>query len=196
VTKEELQKRLKFIAATPIKESVGARDNLRRGTGKVEVTTDASVSEFDSFFDFEEDIADLESARQQVERVEAARLKKENNQKILELNSKSEEEESSEDQSFLMLEEDDVQEETTTSGFLVFEEESAEEVVESKESESKEDETIVTVERADGSNYTKVKGFDFKYCKYIKSNDEQCKRQAPKAGDYCGTHRKLLGKKA
>ncbi len=35
------------------------------------------------------------------------------------------------------------------------------------------------------------KTFEFKVCKHIKDDGEQCKRQAPKKGEYCSSHRKF-----
>jgi hypothetical protein len=37
----------------------------------------------------------------------------------------------------------------------------------------------------------KKKTFEFKVCKHIKDDGAQCKRQAPKSGEYCSSHKKL-----
>lgn len=177
MTKEELQKRLKYIAATPLPERIAPRDDGRRDANSIDNIDESAVSDFDSFFDFEEDIADLESARQQTERFEAARLKKERSDELIRLKNNPEPEE----ESFLMFEEDDEPIEEVEPSFIMFEEEELSETI---------------VEPLEPTKYNEVKGFDFKYCKFIKSNGEQCKRQSPKIGDYCGTHRKLLDKQS
>ena len=187
MTKEELKKRLKFIKATPLVPKIPPREVSRRNVNKVSNLSEYDDGAFDSFFDFEEDLSDLESARLQVERIETARINAENKARLLEMAEPWEEDGEEEEPSFLVMEEDDEEEKSgDESSFFIFEEE-IEEVIEESSEENVEE---VTKELS----YTEVKGFEFQYCKYIKSNGEQCKRQSPKNGDHCGTHRKMLKK--
>ena len=217
MTKEELQKRLKYIEAKPVKAQVAPRETSRRDINTIENKDEYEISEFDSFFEFEKDIAELESARKQMEKLEAAKLKSEQSEEVLNTNNEDFEEES---ESFLIFEEDEDYKSGDESSFFTFEESDDEEsvdeeLVDTSSSNEETDETqkevesnekITTPDNQDGEvftktvskkgSYTEVKGFEFKYCQYIKSNGEQCKRQAPKGSDYCGTHRKLLAKQS
>ncbi len=52
----------------------------------------------------------------------------------------------------------------------------------------REDEVIAT------ATLPKKKEIEFIQCKYMKDDKQQCRRQAPKGGDYCSNHRKLMEK--
>lgn len=86
MTRNEAKKRLTKIKGIPLKPSIGPRDEGRKGFSKVEYVNEYE-SEFDNFFDFEEDLSDMEAARKQVERIEEQKILYAHRQKSLGLDS-------------------------------------------------------------------------------------------------------------
>lgn len=181
MTLEEVKKRLIAVRGQSQREQVAGRSRGRRGINHVEIDSEFEGDEFDDFFDFEEDLAGLESARSQAEK---ARY----NEMFLNDNIRKLDEEivlpESVLESFFTL--DDVVADDVQSGdqdsFFSFDE------IEVKSDNIKELE--IPIENNEKTNYTKVAGFDFKYCSFIKKDGQQCKRQAPSDGEYCKSHRK------
>ena len=169
MTREELKKRLIKIKGTPLPPRVRAMDGLRRGTNYVKTESDYETEDFDTFFDFEEDLAGMESARKQVEKLKMDQILSNNFEP-----TDDEVEEVAEEPYFIMEEAI-----PDYNPFFIMEE-FEEELDSELENSSKK--------------YDDVNGFEFKYCSFIKGDGEQCKRQAPKDGEYCGTHRKFIKK--
>lgn len=215
MTNEELKKRLKYISATPQKKIVKPRDELRRGVNKIESSSEYDIDEFDDFFEFEEDLSEMESARKQVERMESLKADEpseevspnpEEGSGFITFDDESDGK-SGDDSSFLMFgeysdeeavekpPEEKLEEEVSSDTAKVSEEVNAEpneEICEESKKISQEIARKNFMAESKIVNVTKGK-FDFKHCVYIKDNEEQCKKQAPKHSDYCVTHRKVLG---
>jgi len=183
MTREELQRRLKFIKGQPLKEKVRPTEALRRGINSIDISKE-NESDFDDFFEFEEDIADMVSARKQFERMELQKmtdgLTEQPSQEVVD--------------EPIVISDDDL-----TSGFLVLEE--ADEHTEEHSNETKtaeEPEAIAEknddLEKESTDNGPVFNPNDIKNCGYTKSDGAQCKRQAPKNFDFCSSHRKMLEK--
>jgi len=176
MTRDQLKKRLIKVKGKPLNKKASSVDANRRAPNYVENTLPPHEdSKFESFFGFEQEIAELESARKQIERIKEREVKEQRRAKELGISLESEKE--IEEESYFIIP-DDIEENKSgdNSSFFTFEEEKG----------SRDD--------SEKAVYTQVKGFEFKYCKFIKANGEQCKRQSPKNGEYCGTHRKMVDK--
>jgi hypothetical protein len=196
MTKDELYKRLIKIEATPLKVKVEGRDNLRRELNQTEIKPEYELNEFDSFFEFEKDIGELESARVQLE-------------KLGQLNNVSITKDIVED-SFLMIDEDPLLESKSghEDSFFIFQEseDNNEHDNENKNHHQPEELPVAdsinstTIKEEDSNQINKPeeeifvieKDLSFKNCMFIKSDGICCKRQAPKDSDYCSVHRKVL----
>ena len=150
MTPNQLRSRLKLIEGTELKDRASLREFSRRGTNtSIAIEEDNYSDTFDTFFDYEEDLAGMKSASEQYIEMEQAS-----------------------DPFIVMDDSEPMEEPVEASGFI--EMESVPDVV------------------AEKGSYMDVKGFEFVKCQYIKNNDEQCKRQAPKGGEYCSAHRKKI----
>jgi hypothetical protein len=94
MTRDELQKRLVRVKGQPLFNRAAPMESGRRGQNHVETESDYEGEEFDNFFDFEEDLADMEMARRQVERIEMDRIKymEQNPEELIEPKIENEEE--------------------------------------------------------------------------------------------------------
>jgi len=181
--KDDLLKRLIKIDGKPLNKKPPPRDDLRRETNKISYTSDVDNSDFDTFFDFEKDMADLESARNQLE-------------KLNQINIEDINQDDAQDINFITLDEDDNIKCGSENSFIIFEED-----VDSKNEEIKDDkDELVDISIKENvlviDNVEKEKNESslFKVCKYVKGDGENCKRQAPKNNDYCSAHRKVISK--
>lgn len=195
MTKDELKKRLIKIQATPEEKRVGHKEMSRRGINHIDPTDDL-ISNFDDFFGFEEELSEMESARLQVEKIEK--------RKILEakfvinnsVNTEPSIDEASvntdnndDDESYFLWDIDDENESGNDESFLTFEEED-----DSDDNEEFINDILVEPETIIEIVTEEPNDLGFKYCTYIKDDNERCKRQAPKKSDYCSAHRKLIAK--
>ncbi len=176
MTKYELQKRLvKITGQAPHSRAIPKNLN-RRGENFVETESDYEGDEFDDFFNFEEDLADMEAARRQVERLEMEKIK----DREAKADKGIKDEEDEDKTLFFVLEE--FNQETKESGnedsFFTFEE--------------YQDLEPKLIEEDSKKKYNDVIGFEFRYCSFIKKDGNRCKRQSPKESEYCGTHRKYI----
>lgn len=171
MTREQLKKRLKKIEATPLKELVKPIDVMRRGHNHIEMEQEEGL-DYDDFFDFEKELADLESAREQAAKAASSHM-------------------------FF----EDTESEDDGPGFLVMEE--APSVIVAKEPDPEpvgaivldfEEEEVQEELVQNEDKKVDVKTPEFKQCVFMKSDGEQCKRQAPKKHDMCSSHRKMLAK--
>lgn len=212
MTKDELIKRLVKIDGRPISYKAPPRDPVRRDFNEVINTSDDGVDNFDSFFDFEKDISELEAARNQIEKIE----------KIMTANHT---ETIPEEKSFIFLDEDPSAKSGSEDSCFIFEEESdttinndnvevpqealkptteadlevvnrSTEVIEENNTEviEKNNTEENSLEKNIMENISEEIKVNFKVCKYIKNDGENCKRQAPKDSEYCSSHRKVLAK--
>jgi hypothetical protein len=186
MTKDELMKRLIRIEATPVKVSPPPRDVTRREFNTIDQEDQYQISEFDPIFDFEKEVEDLKPARDQAVE-ELAYEESKSIQNFLVLEEDNSQTKSGIEDSFFVF--DDIETITTTN----IEEEipKIEKVVLSENIASGEEEVSLSLNKQlelEGSVNT------FKFCKYVKENGEACKRQSPKNGDYCSSHRKVLAK--
>ncbi len=157
--KDQLKNRQKFIPATPLPDRVVSKVFSRKPTNNIVLAEDESgLDQYDSFFDYEEDLSGLKPAGEQF-------IEAENNQPFIEMESSDIESEKVEEKIDSMTEE---VLDRSNEPIIMLEPDS---FVEMQDSEKKT--------------------FEFKTCKHIKDNGEQCKRQAPKSGDHCSSHRKF-----
>ena len=182
MTNEELKKRLVVIRGIPLEKKVSSKEVTRRDLNHVEVQESEDM--FDSFFEFEEDLSQIESARVQMEKLEKQKLIEE--KLSTDIPIIEDKEIVPEEESFLMLELPEEEDEPLGSedSFLVFPE----------ETEEKAQEEEVSEDKAGPETEVKEEGSmpSFKQCAFVKTDDERCKRQAPKKSDYCSAHRKML----
>jgi hypothetical protein len=159
VHKDQLKNRQKFIPATPLPDRAVSKVFSRKPTNGVTLVDEESeLDQYDSFFDYEEDLSGLKPAGEQF-------IQSENNQPFIEMESSDIESEKVEEKMDSMTEE---VLDRSNEPIIMLEPDS---FVEMQDSEKKT--------------------FEFKTCKHIKDNGEQCKRQAPKNGDHCSSHRKF-----
>ena len=192
MTRDELKKRLIRVKGVPLKKIYSPKEVTRRGLNHVEITEDESAK-YDDFFGFESDLAEVESARVQMENLEKRKMieaklnpvyeitedvpEEKESSIILDGIDYNEEETATEEaeESFLMFDIPDELEEGPSgddSSFLIFEEPNIDELI-----------------------VTEKKNPKFKQCAFIKADEAPCKRQAPKSHDYCSSHRKMLEKR-
>jgi hypothetical protein len=197
MTRDEVKKRMIKIEGRPLHQRAGPMQANRRGLNYIKTEEEYEAEDFDSFFDFEEDLAGMEAARKQVEKleyekmmaIEAGQVAPEEQEEIKEEAFEIEEEIEEDAGSFFVMEEE---------GFFTLDEvEEVEEVEEQTPEPPVIIETPPEVSEPDESKkdgYTEVSGFEFKYCAFIKKDGIQCRRQAPKKSEYCSTHRKYIEK--
>lgn len=157
--KDQLKNRQKFIPATPLPDRATSKVFSRKPTSGITlVEEESSLDQYDSFFDYEEDLSGLKPAAEQF-------IEAENNQPFIEMESSD-------------IEGSKIEENTNSM---------TEEVLDSSSDPiiMLEPDTFVELEDI------KKKTFEFKVCRHIKKDGVQCKRQAPKSGEYCSSHRKF-----
>ena len=157
--KDQLKNRLKFVPATPLPDRAVVKVFSRKQANGIEMVDEETYSEqFDSFFDFEEDLSGMRPAGEQF-------IEAENSQPFVEMESSDHSDKKSNEKADSMTEE---VLDRSNEPIIMLEPDS---FVEMQDSEKKT--------------------FEFKACKHIKDNGEQCKRQAPKNGEHCSSHRKF-----
>lgn len=157
--KDQLKNRQKFIPATPLPDRAVSKVFSRKPTNGVTLVDEESeLDQYDSFFDYEEDLSGLKPAGEQF-------IESEINKPFIEMESSDIELEKVEENPISMTENTL---DRSNEPIVMLEPDS---FVEMQDSEKKT--------------------FEFKTCKHIKDNGEQCKRQAPKNGDHCSSHRKF-----
>ena len=157
--KDQLKNRQKFIPATPLPDRAVSKVFSRKPTNGITlVDEDSELDQYDSFFDYEEDLSGLKPAGEQF-------IESENNQRFIEMESSDDDLEKVEEKSISMTE----------------------------NTLDRSNEPIIMLEPDSFVEMQDVekKTFEFKVCKHIKDNGDQCKRQAPKSGEYCSSHRKF-----
>lgn len=82
MTRSEAKKRLIRIKGIPLKPTIEPRAEVRRGSSKVEYVNEYE-SEFANYFDFDEDLLEMEAARKQVERIAEEKILYENRMRKL-----------------------------------------------------------------------------------------------------------------
>lgn len=213
MTKDELLKRLIRVEATPQRNSVLPRESIRRDMNKISIEDDDGLSEYNSFFDFEKDITELESASAQFEKISkplediipeqaSEQISEQTNEIIPESFITIEEDlsaKSGDSDSFLIFEEDIEQAETTIIEDTMIDsiqyvedqimEENSIQTLEVEDNQDDNDDAMLNSEEMSDDT-----GIKFKTCKFIKASGVSCKRQAPKYNDYCSSHRKLMAK--
>lgn len=115
MTRNEMKKRLTKIEGVALKPLIPPRTQTRKEPSKIEYVPEYT-SEYNDFFEFDDDLSKMESARRQVERIEEERILYETRMRALGNNSEN----TSED-SVMIITED----EGTDEGFVI--EESIEE---------------------------------------------------------------------
>lgn len=196
MTRDELYKRIVRIEATPLIQKADPRSSGRREFSDIDLTPEHELSEFESFFEFEKDIVEIESARKQLERLGHIEIIEPNNESCIILEEVSGAKEGSEDSFFSFDEIEEVienidNEESVNN--ITTNDTIKEEVIEGSELTNTTENTEIKMQDFEVAQI-KEPSVNFKFCKYIKVDGESCKRQAPKDGEYCSSHRKVLAK--
>lgn len=160
MNRDKLQKRAHIIKGGDKKLYPLPVKAMRRGKNHVENVEEINELKFDNFFEYEKDLSELESAREQA------------------LKSHIDEGGHYEPGKF----KDDLSEFRdsiiiNTNNGIIMEELSSEEA------------SPIVMEEADNVKPA-VKAVAFKQCSFIKTDGKRCKRQAPKQNEYCAAHRK------
>ena len=167
-----LKTRLKSIKATPLQDRARTATMSRRDTGSISPKSEASKEEeYDTFFDYEEELSGLKSSSEQ----------------FAEMNDPS--------GPVIMEEEPDVisveSYEDNNHGYITMDSIDPTIMHEVVESTLSKDEgnanNGISVE-------TKESSFKFIQCDFIKSDDIRCKRQAPKGSTICSVHKRYKEK--
>jgi hypothetical protein len=158
VHKDQLKNRQKLILATPLLDRAVSKIFSRKPTnGIILVEDESDLDQYDSFFEYEEDLSGLRPAGEQFAEAKI-------NQPFIEMESSEDEGEKIEENISSMTEE-----------VLV---DSCDPII------MREVDTFLEME------YVKKK-IEFKFCEHIKDNGDRCKRQAPKSGNHCSSHKKF-----
>ena len=160
---KRLKSRLKFIKGTPLANRVQASVFSRRGGNHVVIEDeDSEFEKYDTFFEYEKDLANLKPSGEQYKEM---------------VNS---------DPFVTMEDEEDIAEEPFDTIIM-------EERVELEPIEMEEVSELV-VNSQENNTYTDVVGFEFVQCEFTKTDGNRCKRQAPKDGVICSTHKRYIEK--
>tara|TARA_B100000700_G_scaffold286534_1_gene341509 strand:- start:312 stop:803 length:492 start_codon:yes stop_codon:yes gene_type:complete len=157
---KKLKERTFLIKGTPLQDRAKDAYSHRRGKTAVVMEMDDVSEKYDTFFEYEEDLANLKpSGEQYAEMV-------------------------SKDPYIILEDRDDLSDEdiggNKDKGITM---------------SLKED----VINKPDENNdlnrgYKDVVGFDFVQCSFVKSDNERCKRQAPKGHVICSVHKKYKEK--
>ncbi len=155
---KKLASRQTLIPATPLKDRAQTSTMSRRELNYVVMDEeDGDLDKYDTFFDYEDDLAGLKSSGEQYKEV---------------------------------FNEDP---------YIVLDDKNHEDIVDSIVMEDIQEHTEDTnkancIESAKPKGYMDVVGFEFVQCEFVKSDGNQCKRQAPKGKTICSTHKKYIEK--
>jgi hypothetical protein len=168
---QRLKTRLKFIEGTPLKDRARTKSLTRREIKNINQDLVADPNDkFDTFFDYEEELAEMQSSSEQFAQMEELNESLEEDELVyknpIETNDQSV-------QSFLVMEEVEL--------FIM--------------EEAPPEQPIQVVENTNKKDMKKESKFNFIQCDFIKDDGNRCKRQAPKNGTTCSVHRKLLKKR-
>ena len=179
---KKLLERQRYIKASAIPIRAVVSSFSRRETPSISITQEEETT---SFFDFEDDLADLKSSAEQIKEFSEPFVVLEERvqtQPIIEMEE-------------IELEPSPIEMEEEIFIPQVFQQEeikqSVEQILEKYEIEfhiDKEEQV-----KQEPSN-TQELPFEFIQCSYVKENGDRCKRQAPKGKDICSSHAKLLKK--
>jgi hypothetical protein len=167
VTREDLKNRLIKIDGKVLQDRVHAIKKPRRGLNSISLQNQ-DLEDIGDFFEFEKDLSQMESASSLAAKI----TKVEEVQPI-----KEEKIEYFIPQVIMPIYEE--QKSIDSGSFLTLDDEP--EII-----------TETIKEEAEISNESKM--FEFKNCQYMKEDGVACKRQAPKLGNYCSAHKKLIGR--
>ena len=161
MTRNELRLRKIKIEGKPLPYKVDGRTSGRKGLSNIENKPDEAADQFESFFDFDEELIEEESARKHFERIEERKI----NDKRSVLEEPKE----------IIKNED---------SFILFEDEDEPEKIFEPERDIKS-----RIEKL--KDMSKESKYEFRLCSFIKINGDQCKRQAPKDHTFCSKHRPI-----
>lgn len=169
--KSKLESRQRYVKATTLKNRAQSSAFSRRGMNSVDMgSEDADLDKFDTFFDFEEDIAELKPSGEQYSEM---------------INSEP----------FVTMEED-VEKADEDFSPIELEAEPSPSPVEMRDIKQSSDfiPNKTQEKSAEKRKYDEVVGFKFVQCEFEKSDGNRCKRQAPKGSVICSTHRRYAEK--
>jgi len=175
MTPEKLIKRQKFVKGKPLKNRAMTAGTIRRDENHVIVNTEVN-DEYDTFFDFEEDLSDFLPSNEQAASANASNEPNEPNEA---------------NEPFVRLE-PEVSPETPV---VTVGEPSSSVTMDVEPLDHISSETHVVMEQEEVAKnkpkYMDVKGFKFSQCSYIKRDGDRCRRQAPKGRDICSIHKRM-----
>lgn len=180
MTKNELKKRLKKVKATNLPNKGATNNFLRRDFNYVAPDAENDDTKFDNFFDFEEELVGLESARDQMKKISENFYSPQIDDTFIN---------PAESTSYFEL---DVSTpiESSIESFIQLEE--IEDSINDSIAEINAEKDFLPIIEKEVESVESLGGF--KQCEYVKPNEERCKRQAPKTKIYCAAHRKMIEK--
>lgn len=168
---EDLRKRQKFIKSTPLQDRLSEQKMPRRD-GNFVAMEKVENSEFDTFFEYENELADMRPSNKQIDIVQ--------------------------EESGVVMMQPAISaksvdfEERPVIPVIMRREKAAE--VSPVISNVMREESSPNMPSKTGNSYTDVVGFEFVRCGYIMKNKSRCKRQAPKNSTICSIHKKIVEK--
>jgi hypothetical protein len=167
VTREDLKNRLIKIDGKVLQDRVYGIKKPRRGLNSINLQNQDS-EDIGDFFEFEKDLSQMESASSLAAKI----TKVEEVQPV-----KEEKIEYFTPQVIMPIYEE--YKSTDSGSFLTLDD---------------EQELITETIKEEIETSSDTKTFEFKNCQYMKEDGIPCKRQAPKLGNYCSAHKKLIGR--
>ena len=168
---DDLRRRQRFIKSTPLQNRLSERKMPRRD-GNFVTMEEVENSEFETFFDYEDELADMRPSNKQVDMAQ-----KESGVVMM--------------QPAISAKSVDFEERPATP--VILRREKSVKTTSAKSNHTKEERLIDTPNKI-GGGYTDVVGFEFVRCEYIMKNKSRCKRQAPKNSVICSIHKKIVEK--
>ena len=206
----DVRKRQVYVKGTPLKDRVSDARGYRRDGNFVD-TPQVENIEFDTFFDYEDDLSGLKPSNEQVvvESSDSMVMVPNNDYSDNKVyTAKPSNAEAVVSQGISMKKDDGASVDfvpTAQHGELgnmphgeaitpvimrpVYKKESSPSAVSTEKKELEEEKGA-----SEKRKYDDVVGFDFVRCEYIMKNEKQCKRQAPKNSTICSIHKKMLSK--
>ncbi len=165
---EELKKRQVFIPASPLLDRSGRRLSLRRNPNYIAPEDPHKNDTYESFFDFEDELAGLEPSNKQFQNTQEI-------PKPVEMEESNVVQVQNSIASFKSA--------SGPSGYVILEE------IELEKKEKPPKAILKSVELPEP-----VVNFEFIQCSYLKEDGQRCKRQAPKGKEICTPHQKMIDK--
>ncbi len=206
----QIRKRQVYIKATPLKDRIESGAKPRREENFVQAEKEVN-SEFDTFFDYEDDLAGMKASNEQVNLV-SDMPDSDSMVMVSEHDFSGEAYATPNDEpSPMVMKRASDSQPTAQHGELgsIIHGETITPIIMRPEfkRDGPKDPSDIGPEKLDdtpkadgidvkkdGRRYDDVVGFEFVRCEYIMKNEKRCRRQAPKNSTICSIHKKMLNK--